>query len=159
MIVEALFAVCLLVGVALSHWRRCPLLLRSAYVLAFNRIACGVAVASTGDFAPVGWFAAIDIASAYVLLMQPAGRTQSIIGFVYIMQVALHCVQWPGGVGDYAYLSVLTVGGSLQIVFLLLGAIDGDGRRKVRGDGDIRNGGNVSVSHGATRMARREGPR
>lgn len=158
MIVQTIYALGLLVGVALSHWRRCPLLLRSAYVLALNRIACGVAVATTGDYAPVGWFAAIDIASAYVLLLQPAGRTQAIIGFVYIMQMALHCVQWPGGVGDYAYLSVLTVGGSLQIAFLLLGAIDGDGRRKVGSDGDIRGGSDVSIPHGAASVARRESP-
>jgi hypothetical protein len=156
MLVESLFAIGLLVGVALSHWRRCPLLLRSAYVLSLNRIACGIAVVSTGDYAPVGWFAVIDIASAYVLLLHPAGRTQAIIGFVYIMQVALHAVQWPGGAGDYAYLSVLTVGGGLQIAFLVLGAIDGDGRRKVGSDSDIRGGSHVPVAHGAARVARRK---
>jgi hypothetical protein len=158
MIVETLFALGLLVGVALAHWQRCPLLLRAAYVLAFNRVLCGVAVASTGDYAPVGWFAMIDFVSAAVLLLPPAGKTQSAIGIVYIIQLALHCVQWPGGVGDYAYLSVLTVGGSLQIAFLIVGAIDGDGRRKVRGDGDFRGGDHRVGAPGAARLARRKGP-
>ena len=157
MTAQTLFAISLLVGVALSHWRRCPLLVRSAWVLAANNIVCQLAVATTGTYDPVLWFAVIDIASAVVLLWQPAGRTQAVIGAVYVMQLGLHFAQWPGGVAQYQYISVLTVAGACQIAFLLLGAVDNDGR-KVRGIGDWRGHNDGALAHGASRLEKGRKP-
>jgi hypothetical protein len=154
MMMQAVFALALLVGVGLAVHRRCPLLVRSAIVLAANLALSNVAVAATGRYDPVAWFIVIDTLSALVLLWHPAGRTQAAIGMVYIMQLALHFVQWPGGVAEYEYLSVLTVGGGLQIAFLIWGAVDGDGR-KVRDIGAGRSVADVPVADGATRVAQR----
>lgn len=156
MLVQTIFAMGLLVGVALSVWRGCPLLTRSALVLGGNWVACEVAVIATGAFDPVVWFIFIDTVAAIVLLWRPAGKTQAAIGAVYVMQIGLHIAQWPGGVAVGQYLSVLTVGGSLQIAFLILGAVDGDGR-KVRSDGLGRGPDGRFVAHGATGVARGNG--
>jgi hypothetical protein len=146
---EIIFVLGLLVGTAFAIWRRCPLLTRSACVLAANWVACECAKAGTGVYDPTLWFIVIDAVSAAVLLLHPAGRTQAAIGAVYVLQLGMHAAQYPGGVAVTGYLSVLTVGGSLQIAFLILGAIDGDGRRKARSspyrggdhDGALADGG------------------
>lgn len=157
MLVQALFASGLLVGIALATWQRCPLLIRSALVLFGNFIACQLAVATTGTFDPVAMFAVIDVASAVVLLWQPAGRTQAAIGAVYLMQLALHLVQWPGGVLQNEYVSVLTVAGGCQIGILLLGAIDHDGRKR-RSSGDWRSDHHRAVAHGGVRLEKGQRP-
>lgn len=157
MAIQTIFSISLLVGVALSHWRRCPLLVRSAWVLAGNNIACQLAVATTGTYDPVAWFAAIDVVSAVVLLWRPAGRTQAVIGAVYIIQLGLHFAQWPGGVAQYQYLSVMTVAGGCQIVFLFLGAVDNDGHKN-RGFGRWRGNHDYAVAHGRGRLEKGQQP-
>ena len=153
MLWQAIFAVGLLVGVAAAIYRRCPLLLRSAVVLCGNAVACNMAAAATGSFNPVPWYAAIDIASAVVMLWQPAGRTQAIIGRIYIVQLGLHYGHWAGGMHDVGgYTQMLAVGGALQIAFLVMGAINGDGR-KVHSGRDHRGDHGLAVAHVTARDA------
>jgi hypothetical protein len=144
----------LLVGVAASYQRRCPLLTRAACVLAANFIACKMAVIATGDYAPIPWLLFIDVASAFAMLWHPAARTQAILGIVYIFQIALHTVHWGAGLQEHViiYLSMLNVGGGLQIAFLILGAVNGDGR-KVGGRGGDSGGAGHIMSHGVARAA------
>lgn len=147
MIWPTIFAVGLLVGVAAAIYRRCPLLLRSALVLCANAVACNMAQAVTGSFNPVAWYAAIDIVSAVIMLWHPAGRTQAIIGRIYIMQLGLHYGHWAGGLHDVnGYTQMLAVGGALQIAFLVMGAINGDGR-KVPYRGSAGGGDGLAVAH------------
>lgn len=130
MLWQTIFAIGLLVGVAVAIYRRCPLLMRAAAVLAANAVACNMAAATTGSFNPVAWYATIDIVSAVVMLWQPAGRTQAILGRIYIVQLGLHYGHWAGGMHDvHGYTQMLAVGGTLQIAFLIGGAINGDGRK------------------------------
>lgn len=147
MLWQTIFAVGLLVGVAAAIYRRCPLLLRAALVLAANAAACNMAAATTGSYNPVVWYAAIDIVSAVVMLWQPAGRTQAIIGRIYIVQLGLHYGHWAGGLHDvHGYTQMLAVGGALQIAFLVMGAINGDGRKvSYRGAGG--GGDDLAVAH------------
>lgn len=147
MIWPTIFAVGLLVGVAAAIYRRCPLLLRSALVLCANAVACNMAQVVTGTFNPVASFVAIDIASAVIMLWQPAGRTQAIIGRIYIVQLGLHYGHWAGGLHDvHGYTQMLAVGGALQIAFLFMGAINGDGR-KVPYRRDAGSGDGLAVAH------------
>ena len=151
MLWTAIFAVGLLVGAAAAIYRRCPLLLRAALVLAANAAACNVAQVTAGIYNPVLSFAAIDIASAVIMLWQPAGRTQAIIGRIYIVQLGLHYGHWAGGMHDvHGYTQMLAVGGALQIAFLIGGAINGDGRKVGRGSGAGGDHG-LAVAHVATR--------
>ena len=133
MLVQMLYTVGLLLAVALAHHERCPMLVRAAWVLAANFIACNLAAVATGRFAPVEWLLVIDVASAIVMLWHPAGRTQAVLGIVYIVQLGVHAVHWAADIGDGSviYLTMLNAGGGLQIAFLLWGAINGDGRREV----------------------------
>lgn len=147
MLVQTLFTVGLLLAVAAAHHHRCPLLMRSAWVLAANFIACNLAAVATGRFAPVEWLLLIDVASAILMLWHPAGRTQAILGMVYIVQLGLHGVHWAAGETGSAvfYLTMLNVGGGLQIAFLLSGAVNGDGRRQVAWTGGVGRNDNVAV--------------
>jgi hypothetical protein len=146
--VKLVFMLGLLSGVGLAYWRGNALLVRSAWVLLLNHVACDAAQDVTGLSDPTLWFAAIDTLSAVVLLWQPAGRTQAVIGAVYVVQIGLHFGQYPGGVAQYEYLSVLTVAGACQIASLIMGAVDGDGR-KVRSFGDWRGNHDRALAHGA----------
>lgn len=153
---QAIFAVGLLVGVATATYRRCPLLIRAAAVLAANAIACNVAAATTASYNPVLAYACIDVLSAIVMLWQPAGRTQAIIGRIYILQLGLHYGHWAGGLHDVqGYTQMLAVGGALQIAFLMAGAINGDGR-KIRGGRIVGGGHGMAVA--AVRARNAEGP-
>jgi hypothetical protein len=152
MAVQAIYAVGLLVGCLLAFQNRCPLLIRSALVLAGNFIACNLVVATLSDYAPVAWFLFIDVACALILLWQPTGRTPAMLSLVYFAQLGLHYAHWAaGGAGDTnGYLSMLTVGGGLQIVFLIMGAANGDGRKIGRGRGSGRHNG-VDIASGYAR--------
>jgi hypothetical protein len=154
MLIQMLFTLGLLVGVALAHHEHCPLLVRSAWVLAANFLACNLVAIAAGTHAPVVWLFLIDVVSAIVMLWHPAGRTQAILGAVYVVQLGLHYVFWaaaPAGAAAF-YLSMLNVGGGIQIAFLIMGAINGDGR-KVH-DGGRRSGrrDGVPVPVGAARV-------
>lgn len=153
MLWSAIFAVGLLVGVAAAIYRRCPLLLRSAAVLSANALACNLAQVATGLNNPVLAFACIDIVSAVIMLWQPAGRTQAILGRIYIVQLGLHYGHWAGGMHDVGgYWQMLAVGGALQIAFLIMGAINGDGRKVHSGRGAGGNH-NMAVAHVTARDA------
>ncbi len=144
--VQTVFAIGLLVGCLFAVRHGCPLLLRSALVLAANFIACNLSVIAADDVAPVAWFMFFDVASAIVLLWQPTGRTPAILARVYFVQLGLHYAHWASGsVDTWGYLTMLTVGGGLQIAFLLLGAINGDGR-KIRGRRDSGSNNGLAVA-------------
>jgi hypothetical protein len=152
--ISLLTVVGLLACVALAYQRRCPLLIRAVVVLAANFIVCKIAVIATGQEAPIPWLLFIDVASAFAMLFHPAARTQAVLGIVYIFQIALHTVHWGAGLQEHViiYLSMLNVGGGLQIAFLILGAVNGDGR-KVGGFGGDSGGLGQAVPHGMASVA------
>jgi len=152
-----MFALGLCAAIILCHARQDGLLRRSAYVLAGNYVACNAAVQISGSHDPVIWFAAIDAASAVVMLWHPAARVQAIIGAIYVMQLGVHFAQWPGGTAVGGYVNILSVGGGLQIVFLIMGAIYGDGRKSCIGGG-VRGGDDRALAHGSARVGKRSGP-
>ncbi len=155
MLITLLTTLGLLVGVASAYQRRCPLLVRAAVVLAANFIACKLAVIATGSYAPLPWLLLIDVFSAFAMLWHPAARTQAILGIIYIFQIAFHAVHWGAGLGEHViiYLAMLNVGAGLQIAFLVLGAINGDGR-KVGGTGGGGRDIGRFVQDGVPGMAR-----
>lgn len=127
------FSVSYLACIALAHHRNCMLLVRAAWVLSANFAFNNLAIVASGRDAPVEWLLFIDVASAIVMLWHPAAKTQAILGMVYGAQIVMHTVHWAAGFpgGAWFYLLMLNVGGGLQIAFLLHGAVNGDGRRKV----------------------------
>jgi hypothetical protein len=157
MLIQMLYTLGLLAAIALAHHERCPLLVRAAWVLAANFVACNLAAVATGQFAPVAWLLFIDVASAIVMLWHPAGRTQAILGAVYIVQLGLHAAHWGAGTdgSPVFYLSMLNVGGGLQIAFLFYGAINGDGRRSVAAAGGSGGNHHLAVRPRARGLAAR----
>jgi hypothetical protein len=155
MVITLLTTLGLLVGVAASYERRCPLLVRAAVVLAMNFIAGKLAVIVTSDYAPIPWLLFIDTASAFAMLWQPASRTKTILGIIYIFQIVFHALFWGAALHDTAiiYLSMLNVGGGLQIAFLIMGAVNGDGR-KAGGPRNHRGRLGRAVPHGVAGVAR-----
>lgn len=151
MLVQTIYAVGLLVACLLACQNRCPLLIRSAVVLAANFIACNLVVLTSGMATPVGWFLFFDVASAFVLLWQPTGRTPAILARVYFVQLGLHYAHWASGSDAWGYLTMLTLGGGLQIAFLIMGAVNGDGR-KVRGRIDRSGHNDLAVASIGTRV-------
>lgn len=49
-------------------------------------------VLTTGDATPWLWFAAVDAATAAIILRHPAGRMQAAIGWIYVSQIIAHFV-------------------------------------------------------------------
>lgn len=146
MLTQTIFAVGLLVGCLYAVHNRCPLLMRSAAILAANFIACNLAVVATGDEGPVAWFMLFDVISAILLLWHPTGRTPAILARVYFVQLGLHYAHWASGSADvWGYVTMLTVGGGLQIAFLIMGAVNGDGR-KIRHRGGRRGDNGMAVA-------------
>lgn len=109
-----------------------PSMRRTALALIGNWLACMMAVAATGVVDPWYAFAAIDAATAAVVLRHPATRPQAYIGCIYIVQITSSVAYALVGHGAATgvYLSMLTGGGWLQIAILAGGAIYGTGKRR-----------------------------
>lgn len=121
--VSLAFALVLLAtAVSLRHN---PPLLRTAVAMLANLalVWLWALVTRIGD----SWwfFLAIDGLTARVVLRQPAGRVQAVIGFLFVMQCVLH-VRYGIGLRNEAtasvYLDTLTAIGWGQLVALIWGA-------------------------------------
>lgn len=151
------FSVSYIACIAVSHWRNCPLLVRAVWVLTANFVVGNLAIVASGRDAPVEWLLVFDVASAFVMLWHPAAKTQAILGMVYGAQIVMHAVHWAAGFpgGAWFYMLMLNVGGGLQIAFLLNGAVNGDGRRKVVWTGGNRGGAVLDIPARASRVPTR----
>lgn len=157
MFIPMLFTIGLLLCIAVAHKQRCPLLVRAAWVMAANFLFGILSTVATGRAAPVEWLLFIDVASAIVMLWHPGARTQAILGMVYAAQIVMHAVHWAAGFpgGAWFYILMLNVGGGLQIAFLLHGAVNGDGQRKMAGIGGSGGGALLDMPARANRVSAR----
>lgn len=69
---------------------RLPPMARTALVIAGNWVVNTGYVWATGLYDPWFWFILTDTVSAQLVLYQPAGKTQSLIGWTYISQIIMH---------------------------------------------------------------------
>ena len=144
----------LLVGIALAIRAGRTALAQAGGVLLLNALAGRLAQIATGHDAPLEWLLLFDVACAFIMLWPPSSSTKAAIGIVYIFQIALHAVHWGAGMGgaDTIYLSMLNVGGGLQIAFLIYGAVNDGGRKVGRLGRNISDFGGV-VPHGVAGIA------
>jgi hypothetical protein len=104
---------------------------RTAAAMTANWIGVLLAVWLSGSFTPWGLFFALDVATAFVVLRQPASKPQAIIGMIYVSQLTFHVAYALVGsaAASLLYLDLLALGGWLQICTLFWGAIHGGGMR------------------------------
>lgn len=92
---------------------------RTIIAVAGNCLLANGYTALTRDTDPWAYFMALDLITATVILYQPAGRPQAIIGTLYLVQIAMHTAYGIAGLkGDpIVYWWMLTVTGFLQLLF------------------------------------------
>ncbi len=104
---------------------------RSAAAMIANWLGVLLVAYLSGNIAPWFLFLALDVATALVVLRQPAGQPQAVIGSIYLFQCIFHIAY--ALVGSAAamplYLDLLALGGWLQLCTLFWGAIHGGGMR------------------------------
>jgi hypothetical protein len=96
---------------------------RTAIALALNWLVNTAFVLSTKIYDPWLFYIIIDSISAWIILYQPAGRIQSVIGWTLIAQVVMHSVY---GISKFLhpdisatrYWQVLTIIGFVQLMIL-----------------------------------------
>lgn len=152
MIEQAVFAIGYIVCIALAHANYCPAKVRTAWVLAANSVAGNLVIVAVGRDGLATWLLAIDIISAYALMVRPRGRTESALVWVYVCQLVIHWGHWGAHASNF-YLAMLNVGGGFQIALLLIGAIYGTGR-KARGGWHPGGNHRLAVAPVSARVAR-----
>ena len=130
------FAVAMAVALAIVRMSGTPSLNRAGWAMAGNMALVWAAQALSGSYTPWLAFTCIDAATAFVVLAHPAGRSQAMIGAIYVLQIITHVAFGAAGAhGDARfYLDLLAFGGGCQLLILATGAIHGR-RRKVRRTG------------------------
>ena len=105
--------------------RRGGPLARTAWALAINFALMWIYPMATGRYSDWLFFLAVDALTARVVLLQPAGRWQAVVGFLLIVQCVMH-VRYGIGVKSEQitsnYLDTLTAIGWGQLVALIGGA-------------------------------------
>lgn len=97
---------------------------RTALVLFFNWLVNTLFVLTTQVYDPWAFFLAVDALSAMVLLYQPAGRVQAVVGGLYMAQIMTHGIY--GACKNFAapslsvdnYLQILDMLGFVQLILL-----------------------------------------
>lgn len=127
--VSLAYAAALLVTAVMA--RRDPLMLRVALAMLTNLALVWLWALVSGIDDAWWFFLAIDALTARVVLRQPAGRWQAVIGLLYVIQCLMH-VRYGIGYRDDAitsvYLDTLTAIGWGQLVALIGGATHGRSR-------------------------------
>lgn len=125
-------------------------MIRTALVLLCNWIAGTAFVLATGIHDPWLLSIVLDGLSAFIILYQPAGRMQSVIGCTFIAQVMLHAVYFASdrAIAAYPYWQILTAMAFVQLV-LLGGWVGGRWYRSYTNRSDHK----AAVAHGAQGLA------
>jgi hypothetical protein len=100
----------------------------SALVTLGNCLVGSAVVLTTGDYTPWQLFLALNIASAWLVLLEPAHRPQAIVAGMYVALACLDAVFGIVGSSDsaWSYIFVSAVVGWGQLSVLAIGAIDDD---------------------------------
>ena len=101
---------------------------RSALVTLGNCLVGTAAVLITGDYTPWPLFLALNIASAWAVLVEPAHKPQAVVAGMF---VALACIDGVYGAIDrpelaWSYVFVSAVVGWGQLSVLAIGVLDDD---------------------------------
>lgn len=96
---------------------------RTAFVLLANWTVNTAFVIASGIHDPWAWFVAVDALSAAIVLHQPAGKPQSVVGGLYMAQIVMHGVYGTlklsgDPIAESNYWQLLTALAFLQIVVL-----------------------------------------
>lgn len=93
---------------------------RTAAAMAANAILNAGFVVASGIEDPWAWYIAMDAAAAAIVLHQPAGKAQSVIGSLYMAQIVVHGVYAASGdaVSKDAYWQVLIALAFAQLLVL-----------------------------------------
>jgi hypothetical protein len=121
----------LLLSAGLACTSHVPGMRRTGAAMIANWFGVLVAVTLSESVTPWMLFIALDLASALVILRNPSGRPQAIIGTIYLFQITFHVAYALVGsaAASLLYLDLLALGGWLQLVTLLWGTIHGGGMR------------------------------
>jgi len=115
---------CVLIALLVALRRGGPLT-RTAWALAVNFALMWAYPLATERYSEWVFFLAVDALTARVVLLQPAGRWQAVVGFLLIVQCVMH-VRYGIGVKSEQitsnYLDTLTAIGWGQLVALIGGA-------------------------------------
>jgi len=76
--------------VLISNRGEAPAMLRTIVAIGFNSLLANTYTAVTSDSDPWWLFMVLDLISATVILFQPAGRIQAVIGATYLAQIMMH---------------------------------------------------------------------
>ena len=100
----------------------------SALVTLGNCLVGTAVVMATGDYTPWPIFMALNIASAWLVLLEPAHRPQAIVAGMYIALACLDAVFGIDGSPDsaWSYVFVSAVVGWGQLSVIAIGAADDD---------------------------------
>jgi len=135
-------------------------MLRAALAILVNWILCTGLVYLSHNYTPwIGWLI-IDTVTAWVVMWHPAGKAQSLIGALYIVQIGFHCafgidgftgtsgVDFQSAASGF-YLDILSWIGRGQLAVLIAGGGYGLHRR-FRGGARFRgHSGNAVAARGA----------
>lgn len=93
---------------------------RTALAMAANATLNAGFVVASGIEDPWTWYIAMDAAAAAIVLHQPAGKAQSVIGSLYMAQIVVHGVYAASGaaVSKDAYWQVLIALAFAQLLVL-----------------------------------------
>lgn len=121
--IEWTFVLFLLVVAALTAMTRVPQMVRVALTLLISYWIKTQFASATGIADPWPFFIAVDAVAARIVLHQPAGRIQSVIGGMLlagIMVSGIYAISpfLGGSPSSDAYLSLLTLLGYLQMLLL-----------------------------------------
>lgn len=97
-------------------------MLRTILAIAISNALANAYTLVTRDTDPFWWFMAVDFAAAAIVLLQPAGRAQAIIGWTFIGKLAMHTgyglTLLYGDPDAVRYWWALTLVGFLQLIFV-----------------------------------------
>lgn len=143
-----------LLGAGLLSLNASPALQRTALALIGNWVSILAAQQVTGTLDPWLLFMAADAGAALIVLTHPASRPQAVIGVIYILQITFHIAYALVGSGPATglYLTMLSVGGWLQIATLAIGAIDHGSRKRRAADSGLGGNSALAAEAGASRM-------
>lgn len=93
---------------------------RTILAIAFNSILANTYTLATGETSPWHVFMVLDVLAATIILVQPAGRIQAIIGWTYVAQLAMHTGYALNGASadPVIYWWSLTVSGYVQLLLV-----------------------------------------
>jgi hypothetical protein len=148
------FAIAVIAAICIARLYGPPSLCRTAWALAGNMLAIWAAQYASGSYTPWQAFLIIDVITAYIVLAHPAGRTQALIGAIYVAQIIAHVAFGAAKAASCGglYMDLLAFGGVCQLLILATGAINGR-RGKVAG---ARDDGMVPARAVAADLARVE---